>query len=84
MAISIKRERIDKALEMSAENHLFFTPEIIDFSEKQGDKRIETAKLSIIAAEEAAGNDYVKMNKTVFQNGVNKAQFLYKEIPFHI
>jgi hypothetical protein len=24
------------------------------------------------------------MNKTVFQNGVNKAQFLYKEIPFHI
>jgi hypothetical protein len=84
MAISIKRERIDKALEMSAENHLFFTPEIIDFSEKH--KAIKELKLQnyLLRLLKAAGNDYVKMNKTVFQNGVNKAQFLYKEIPFHI
>jgi hypothetical protein len=43
---------------------LFFTPEIIDFR-RQGDKKgaIETAKLSIIAAEAAGNTDYVKMNK---------------------
>jgi hypothetical protein len=25
----------------------------------------------------------LRWTKTVFQNGVNKVQFLYKEIPFH-
>jgi hypothetical protein len=35
------RTYIDKALEMSAENHFFFTPEIIDFSEAIKKERLK-------------------------------------------
>jgi regulator of sirC expression with transglutaminase-like and TPR domain len=64
MAISIKRTYIDKALEMSAENHFFLRQRSLILA-RQGDKKgaIETAKLSIIAAEAAGNTDYVKMNK---------------------
>jgi tetratricopeptide (TPR) repeat protein len=62
--INKARTYIDKALEMSAEPFYFFLRQRSLILARQGDKKgaIETAKLSIIAAE-AAGTDYVKMNK---------------------
>jgi hypothetical protein len=39
--INKARTYIDKALEMSAENHFFFTPEIIDFSEAIKKERLK-------------------------------------------
>jgi regulator of sirC expression with transglutaminase-like and TPR domain len=60
-----KRTYIDKALEMSAENHFIFLRQRSLILARQGDKKgaIETAKLFFIAAEAAGNTDYVKMNK---------------------
>jgi regulator of sirC expression with transglutaminase-like and TPR domain len=62
--INKARTYIDKALEMSAENHFILRQRSLILA-RQGDKKgaIETAKLSIIAAEAAGNTDYVKMNK---------------------
>jgi hypothetical protein len=50
---------------MSAEKPFYFLRLRSLIQAKQGDKKgaIETAKLSIIAAEAAGNSDYVKMNK---------------------
>jgi tetratricopeptide (TPR) repeat protein len=59
------RTFIDKSLEMSAEKPFYVLRQKSLIQAKQGDKKgaIETAKLSIIAAEAAGNKDYVKMNK---------------------
>ena len=59
------RTYIDKALEMSAEVPFYFLRQRSLIQAKQGDTKgaIETAKLSIKAAEAAGNADYVKMNK---------------------
>jgi hypothetical protein len=63
--INKARTYIDKALEMSAEKPFYFLRQRSLILARQGDKKgaIETAKLSIIAAEAAGNTDYVKMNK---------------------
>jgi hypothetical protein len=65
LEIAKARTYIDKALEMSAEKPFYFLRLRSLIQAKQGDKKgaIETAKLSIIAAEAAGNSDYVKMNK---------------------
>jgi len=59
------RTYIDKALEMSTEKPFYYLRLKSLIQAKQGDKKgaIETAKLSIAAAEIAKNQDYVKMNK---------------------
>jgi tetratricopeptide (TPR) repeat protein len=59
------RTYIDKALELSVEKPFYFLRLRSLIQAKQGDKKaaIETAKLSIKAAEAAGNNDYIKMNK---------------------
>ncbi|MGL5112374.1 MAG: DUF2911 domain-containing protein [Flavobacterium sp.] len=59
------RTYIDKALEMSKEKPFWFLRLKSLIQSKQGDKAgaIETAKLSLTAAEVAKNQDYVKMNK---------------------
>jgi hypothetical protein len=63
--INKARTYIDKALEMSAEVPFYFLRQRSLIQAKQGDTKgaIETAKLSIKAAEAAGNADYVKMNK---------------------
>ena len=59
------RTYIDKALEMSTEKPFYYLRLKSLIQAKQGDKKgaIETAKLSLAAAEIAKNQDYVKMNK---------------------
>lgn len=59
------RDYIDKALEMSTEKPYYLTRLKSLIQAKQGDKAgaIETAKISLAAAEAANNQDYVKMNK---------------------
>ncbi|MEN2403150.1 DUF2911 domain-containing protein [Flavobacterium sp. MC2016-06] len=56
---------VDKALEMSTDKPYFMTRLKSLIQAKQGDKKgaIETAKVSLTAAETANNQDYVKMNK---------------------
>jgi hypothetical protein len=56
---------VDKALEMSTDKPYFMTRLKSLIQAKQGDKKgaIETAKVSLAAAETANNQDYVKMNK---------------------
>jgi hypothetical protein len=56
---------VDKALEMSIEQPFWYNRLKSLIQAKQGDKKgaIETAKLSLAAAEAAKNQDYVKMNK---------------------
>ncbi|MEZ7499423.1 DUF2911 domain-containing protein [Flavobacterium sp. Arc3] len=63
--INTARTYIDKALELSADKPFYFLRQRSLILAKQGDKKgaIETAKLSLKAAEAAGNNDYVKMNK---------------------
>nr|WP_294929254.1 DUF2911 domain-containing protein [uncultured Flavobacterium sp.] len=59
------REYVDKALEMSTEKPFYVSRLKSLIQAKQGDKAgaIETAKISLAAAEAANNQDYVKMNK---------------------
>ena len=59
------RDYVDKALEMSTEKPYYLTRLKSLIQAKQGDKTgaIETAKISLAAAEAANNQDYVKMNK---------------------
>ncbi|MGL2994610.1 DUF2911 domain-containing protein [Flavobacterium sp. TSSA_36] len=59
------RTYVDKALELSTEKPFWFLRLKSLIQAKQGDKNgaIETAKLSLAAAEIAKNQDYVKMNK---------------------
>jgi len=59
------RDYVDKALEMSTEKPYYLTRLKSLIQAKQGDKAgaIETAKISLAAAEAANNQDYVKMNK---------------------
>ncbi|WP_269684710.1 DUF2911 domain-containing protein [Flavobacterium lacustre] len=63
--IAKARAYVDKALEMSIEQPFWYNRLKSLIQAKQGDKKgaIETAKLSIAAAEKAKNQDYVKMNK---------------------
>jgi tetratricopeptide (TPR) repeat protein len=56
---------INKALEMNADKPFWYTRLKSLIQGKQGDKKgaIETAKISLAAAEAAKNQDYVKMNK---------------------
>jgi hypothetical protein len=56
---------IDKALEMSKDKPFYYFRLKSLIQAKQGDKKgaIETAKISLVAAEAAKNQDYVKMNK---------------------
>jgi tetratricopeptide (TPR) repeat protein len=58
-------EYINKALEMNADKPFWYTRLKSLIQAKQGDKKgaIETAKVSLAAAEAAKNQDYVKMNK---------------------
>jgi Protein of unknown function (DUF2911) len=58
-------EYINKALEMNADKPFWYTRLKSLVQAKQGDKKgaIETAKISLAAAETAKNQDYVKMNK---------------------
>ena len=59
------RDYVDKAIEMSTEKPYYLTRLKSLIQAKQGDKAgaIETAKISLAAAEAANNQDYVKMNK---------------------
>jgi hypothetical protein len=59
------RDYVDKALELSTEKPYYLTRLKSLIQAKQGDKAgaIETAKISLAAAEAANNQDYVKMNK---------------------
>lgn len=59
------RTYIDKALELSTDKPFYYLRQRALIQAKQGDKKgaVETAKLSLKAAEEAGNKDYVKMNK---------------------
>jgi hypothetical protein len=59
------RTYVDKALELSVEKPFYYLRLKSLIQAKQGDKKgaIETAKLSLAAAEIAKNQDYVKMNK---------------------
>ncbi len=63
--IAKARVYVDKALEMSIEQPFWYNRLKSLIQAKQGDKKgaIETAKLSLAAAEAAKNQDYVKMNK---------------------
>ena len=63
--IAKARTYVDKALEMSIEQPFWYNRLKSLIQAKQGDKKgaIETAKLSLAAAEKAKNQDYVKMNK---------------------
>jgi hypothetical protein len=63
--IAKARAYVDKALEMSIEQPFWYNRLKSLIQAKQGDKKgaIETAKLSLAAAEMAKNQDYVKMNK---------------------
>ena len=63
--IAKARTYADKALEMSIEQPFWYNRLKSLIQAKQGDKKgaIETAKLSLAAAEAAKNQDYVKMNK---------------------
>jgi len=56
---------IDKALDMSKDKPFYYFRLKSLIQAKQGDKKgaIETAKISLVAAEAAKNQDYVKMNK---------------------
>ncbi len=56
---------IDKALELSKDKPFYYYRLKSLIQAKQGDKKgaIETAKISLSAAETAKNQDYVKMNK---------------------
>lgn len=56
---------VDKAIDMSAEKPYWYTRLKSLIQAKSGDKKgaIETAKISLAAAETAKNQDYVKMNK---------------------
>ncbi len=56
---------IDKALDLSADKPFYYLRLKSLIQAKQGDKKgaIETAKISLLAAENAGNQDYVKMNK---------------------
>ncbi|MBP4137174.1 DUF2911 domain-containing protein [Flavobacterium geliluteum] len=64
-SITEARTYIDKALELSTEKPFYVTRLKSLIQAKQGDKAgaIETAKVSLAAAEAANNQDYVKMNK---------------------
>ncbi|MDX6182974.1 DUF2911 domain-containing protein [Flavobacterium sp. Fl-77] len=64
-SITEARTYIDKALELSTEKPFYVTRLKSLIQAKQGDKAgaIETAKVSLAAAEVANNQDYVKMNK---------------------
>ena len=59
------RTYVDKALELSKEKPYYYFRLKSLIQAKQGDKKgaIETAKISLVAAEIAKNQDYVKMNK---------------------
>lgn len=59
------RGYMDKALELSADKPFYYLRLKSLIQAKQGDKKgaVETAKLSLVAAEKAGNQDYVKMNK---------------------
>jgi tetratricopeptide (TPR) repeat protein len=63
--ITKARTYIDKALDMTKEKPFWYLRLKSLIQAKQGDKAgaIETAKLSLAAAEAAKNQDYVKMNK---------------------
>lgn len=63
--IAKSRSYVDKALELSTEKPFWYLRLKSLIQAKQGDKAsaIETAKLSLAAAEAAKNQDYVKMNK---------------------
>jgi len=63
--IAKARNYVDKALEISKDKPFFYYRLKSLIQAKQGDKKgaIETAKLSLAAAETAKNQDYVKMNK---------------------
>ncbi|MCV9928159.1 DUF2911 domain-containing protein [Flavobacterium sp. LS1R49] len=63
--ITKAREYVDKALELSTDKPFYFYRLKSLIQAKQGDKKgaIETAKISLAAAEAAKNQDYVKMNK---------------------
>ena len=63
--ISKARTYVDKAIEMSKDKPYFYYRLKSLIQAKQGDKKgaIETAKLSLTAAEIAKNQDYIKMNK---------------------
>ncbi|MRX41186.1 DUF2911 domain-containing protein [Flavobacterium sp. LC2016-23] len=63
--ITDARTYVDKSLDMSADKPYFILRLKSLIQAKQGDKKgaVETAKLSLAAAETANNQDYVKMNK---------------------
>ncbi|QSB25027.1 DUF2911 domain-containing protein [Flavobacterium sp. CLA17] len=63
--IADARNYVDKSLDMSADKPYFILRLKSLIQAKQGDKKgaVETAKLSLAAAETANNQDYVKMNK---------------------
>ncbi|WP_163401356.1 DUF2911 domain-containing protein [Flavobacterium fluviatile] len=63
--IMLARDYVDKALELSSDKPFYVTRLKSLIQAKQGDKAgaIETAKISLAAAEAANNQDYVKMNK---------------------
>ncbi|HEX9150904.1 MAG TPA: DUF2911 domain-containing protein [Flavobacterium sp.] len=63
--IATARAYVDKALELNQDKPFFYFRLKSLIQAKQGDKKgaIETAKLSLTAAEIAKNQDYVKMNK---------------------
>jgi hypothetical protein len=63
--ITLARTYVDKALELNQDKPFFYYRLKSLIQAKQGDKKgaIETAKLSLAAAEIAKNQDYVKMNK---------------------
>ncbi|GGF21751.1 DUF2911 domain-containing protein [Flavobacterium limi] len=63
--IMLARDYVDKALELSSEKPFYVTRLKSLIQAKQGDKAgaVETAKISLTAAEAANNQDYVKMNK---------------------
>ena len=63
--IETARTYVDKALDMSTEKPYYVTRLKSLIQAKQGDKKgaVETAKASLVAAEAANNQDYVKMNK---------------------
>jgi hypothetical protein len=63
--ITTARTYIDKALELNKEKPFWYSRLKSLIQAKQGDKKgaIETAKISLAAAEKAKNEDYVKMNK---------------------
>ncbi|WP_078213332.1 acyl-[acyl-carrier-protein] thioesterase [Flavobacterium sp. LM5] len=72
---------VDKALDMTKEKPFWYLRLKSLIQAKQGDKAgaIETAKLSLAAAEAAKNQDYVKMNKdSIAEWSKNNLQYLLK------